>query len=65
MCTASWCDHVIAGPDEVRGAAPNQRNALEAPFALRVLPIPGAQPVRHHLPSNFPHYPRGKPVGIS
>jgi hypothetical protein len=65
MCTASWCDHVIAGPDEVRGAAPNQRNALEAPCALRVLPVPGAQPVRHHLPSNFLTTLGACPVGIS
>ncbi len=25
-----------------------------APSALRVLPFPGARPVRHHLPSTFP-----------
>lgn len=43
---------MTAGPDGVRGSAPNQRGGLCAPKALLALPIPGpaGSPSRRHRP---------------
>ena len=52
MYPACWCGLMTAGPDGVRGSAPNQRGELCAPKGLLALPIPGpaGSPSRRHRP---------------
>ena len=55
MCTA--CLRGLLAPLALMKSAdrlPISETRFDAPLALRVLPLPGARPVRHHLPSIFP-----------